>query len=53
MLMVTSWIITGGGGVDLIRGRTGLVGEEGRKVRQKQFEKPRPRPAAVHSVTQD
>lgn len=45
---VTSWIIKVG--VGLIRALFGLVGKEGRKLRQKQFEKPRPRCAAVRSV---
>lgn len=45
---VTSWIIKVG--VGLIRAWFGLVGKEGRKLRQKQFEKPRPRSAAVRSV---
>lgn len=45
---VTSWIIKVG--VGLIRAWLGLVGKEGRKLRQKQFEKLRPQSAAVHSV---
>lgn len=45
---VTSWIIKVG--VGLIRAWFGLVGKEGRKLRQKQFEKLRPQSAAVHSV---
>lgn len=45
---MTSWIIKVR--VGLIRARPGLVGKEGRKLRQEQFEKRRPRPAAVHSL---
>lgn len=45
---MTSWIIKVG--VGLIRAWFGLVGKEGRKLRQKQFEKLRPQSAAVHSV---
>lgn len=46
---MTSWIIKVG--VGLIRAWFGLDGKEGRKPRQKQFEKQRPQSAAVHSVS--
>lgn len=46
---MTSWIIKVG--VGLIRARFCLAGLEGRKLRQEQFEKPRPQSAAVHSVS--
>lgn len=46
---MTSWIIKVG--VGLIRAWFGLDGKEGRKLRQKQFEKLRPQSAAVHLVS--
>lgn len=46
---MTSWIIKVG--VGLIRAWFGLDDKEGRKLRQKQFEKPRPQSAAVHLVS--